>query len=72
MENKSIKENGIVIPAIYCIAFLLLLIGVFQLISGLTGNYIALIQGVSCLVACPLVWGYAYIVEAAIKYIDKN
>lgn len=72
MELNSFKENGIVTSALYLIAFLLLIIGAYQTFMGLTGNYNALLQGVCCLVACPLVWGYAYIVEAAIKYIDKN
>lgn len=65
------KRIGFVASAIYIVAFLLFLAGIILIILGFAGSSGSIYYGLSCIVACPLVWGYAYIVEAAIKYLDS-
>ena len=72
MEQKLSNSIGLVASVIYIVAFLLIIIGLYFIIQGLTGNPGAFVYGIVSLVLCPIVWGYAYIVEAACKYLSKQ
>ena len=65
------KRTSFVASAIYVIAFLLIIAGVIFVVVGITSGATEAIYGIGVLVTGFLVWGYAFIVEAALKYLDS-
>ncbi|MBR1916345.1 MAG: hypothetical protein IJ832_00615 [Bacteroidaceae bacterium] len=66
--NKYSSKNSVITTIIKIIALLLLIIGIITIICFIfNGNWLLFAIGIACIINCPLFWGFAYVVEAAIS-----
>ncbi|MBQ9637125.1 MAG: SHOCT domain-containing protein [Prevotella sp.] len=77
MNQTSENQNGgnTVVGAIKFIAGLSFFVGLVSLISGINSEYqgwILISIGLACMMNCPIICGFAYLVEAACKYLGKD
>lgn len=76
MNEKSSNETGsnVVVSAIKVIAGLSFIAGIICFVAAMNSRHdgeLLFIIGLACVMDCPLIWGFAYLVEAACKYLGK-
>ena len=76
MNEQSSSQTGsnVVVSAIKVIAGLSFVAGIICFIAAMNSRHdgeLLFIIGLACVMDCPLIWGFAYLVEAACKYLGK-
>lgn len=73
MNEKTSNQTGCnsVVIAIKVIAVLAFIAGIICLLAAIDNNEDLLLISLLCVIECPFIWGFAYLVEAACKYLGK-
>ena len=73
-QSSSQMGSNVVVSAIKVIAGLSFVVGIICFVTAMNSRNdgeLQFIIGIVCVMDCPLIWGFAYLVEAACKYLGK-
>ena len=66
--NKFSSDKSVIAIIIKIIALLFLIVGIINIFCFIfNGNWVLFAVGIACIINCPLFWGFAYVVDAAIS-----